>query len=80
MNDEDKKEQFFAFRDAFIRGLPSEHTKRWGSVAFGEFSKAYWPILLINPFDVPPIIREKWFEKYQKVRRQIGLPPVPFGR
>lgn len=73
MNDGQKEKQFAEFRDAFIRDLPSEHKDQWGEVAFGEFSKTYWPILLLNPFDVPPIIREKWFEKYKKVwyERQI---------
>jgi len=69
MDDEQKERQFAEFRDAFIRDLPSEHKDRWGEVVFGEFSKTYHPILLLGPFDVPPVIREKWFEKYKRVGR-----------
>eukprot|EP00977_Amphora_coffeiformis_P009631 scaffold2219_cov177-Amphora_coffeaeformis.AAC.7 len=80
MNDEQKERQFAEFRDAFIRDLPSEHKDRWGEVVFGEFGKTHYPILLLNPFDVPPVIREKWFEKYKRVRR-ASLTAVlsPFG-
>lgn len=76
MDDEETKERFVAFRDSFIRDLPPEHKKRWREVAFGEFSKTYYPVLLLSPFDVPPIIREKWFEKYKKVKTQICLPSI----
>ena len=63
-----KKELFKSFRDELTADLPVEYKDKWGQMAWGEFSKVYYPILILSPFHVPPNpLRQQWFEKYKKV-------------
>ena len=76
-----RQELFQVFRDEFTQRLPANHVAQWGQIAYGNFGprKYYYPILILDPFQTPPQpIRSRWFELYQKVRKQTTS--LIFGR
>lgn len=40
----------------------------YGQVCFARFGKAWWPVLVLNPYAVPPgAVRNQWTEMFERV-------------
>jgi hypothetical protein len=56
--------------------LPASYLDRFGQVGFGKYSKKFYPVMILGPYDVPhgepAFIRESWMETFEKVRKGQG--------
>jgi hypothetical protein len=67
---EDKmiKRLFEIERDRILASLPKDAKERFGEIWFAKYSTYMGPVLIMNPYHVPPgPARDCWVEMYQKV-------------
>ena len=68
----DTKEEFEAFRAEILQSLPADYKKMFGQIGFVKWQKTSVPVLILNPFAVPPgDTWHQWLAMYQKVRTHI---------
>jgi hypothetical protein len=63
------KREFEQWRKKFLSTVPTKLKNMFGQIGFASFGKQLLPVLILNPFHVPPHIRKDWIEMYEKVRR-----------
>jgi hypothetical protein len=62
------KRHFEIDRDRIMASLPKEAKERFGEICFSKYKTYLGPVLIMNPYDVPPgPPRECWMQMYQKV-------------
>eukprot|EP00339_Tiarina_fusa_P000689 CAMPEP_0117006428 /NCGR_PEP_ID=MMETSP0472-20121206/6659_1 /TAXON_ID=693140 ORGANISM="Tiarina fusus, Strain LIS" /NCGR_SAMPLE_ID=MMETSP0472 /ASSEMBLY_ACC=CAM_ASM_000603 /LENGTH=939 /DNA_ID=CAMNT_0004707889 /DNA_START=241 /DNA_END=3060 /DNA_ORIENTATION=- len=56
-------------RDEILRDIPEEVKARFGQIMFSKWSNSYLPVLVMNPFKVPPGgVRDLWYSMHDKVK------------
>ena len=74
----DVKRIFEEERDEVLKSIPAEYSNMMGQIGFTKWGRNTLPILILNPFHVPPgKVREQWMTMYKTVRssQQIRRDP-----
>jgi hypothetical protein len=57
-----------------LEQLPASYVESFGQVGFGKYSKKFYPVMILGPYDVPhgppAYVRENWMETFEKVRER----------
>jgi hypothetical protein len=63
-------QDFIDDRDDVLRQLPQSVQESFGTIGFAKFGQVKaWPVLVLNPFDVPPQpVRAMWRTMFARVR------------
>jgi hypothetical protein len=63
-----RKAAFEKLRDDVLNDVPEQVKEKYGQIGFSKWGKVFIPVLIMNPFHVPPgPVRETWFDMYEKV-------------
>lgn len=63
------KKEFEADRAEILKSTPAEYKKMFGQIGFTKWNKVLIPVLILNPYHVPPgNVRQQWLDMHQKVR------------
>lgn len=63
------KAAFEQERDEILRQLPDAYKNMFGRIGFAKWSNMTLPVLILNPYDVPPRpVRAQWLGHFQNVR------------
>jgi hypothetical protein len=72
---EANKRAFENAKRELLSQLPKPYIDRFGQVGFGKYSKKFYPVMILSPYDVPygppANIREGWMETFEKVRKLL---------
>jgi hypothetical protein len=75
---EASKREFENKKQEVLNQLPASYQDRFGQVGFGKYSKKFYPVMILGPYDVPhgkpAFIRENWMETFEKVRKRERKP------
>jgi hypothetical protein len=63
-----RKATFEAEREEVLSGVPDHVKERFGQIFYAKWSSQTLPVLLLNPYSVPPgPMRHEWFAMFDKV-------------
>ena len=67
-------------KEEILNSIPENYRNKFGQIGFTKWGKCLLPILILNPYDVPPgEVRGKWLTMYEKVRLCFAGNLVFFG-
>ena len=76
---EERRIAFETKRDEIMNSLPEEYKARFLEVGYAAHGKVDYPVLVMNPFDVPPGEgREIWMRRYVANKARDNLSRMPF--
>lgn len=59
-------------RDAILQQLSSEYRSMFGRIGFAKWAKMTLPVLILNPYHVPPHpVRQQWLNQFRNVRENL---------
>jgi hypothetical protein len=62
------REAFEEERDEILKQLPDTYKSMFGRIGFAKWSGMTLPVLILNPYHVPPYpVRQQWFKQYENV-------------
>jgi hypothetical protein len=65
---EDTRVQFEQQQKRIIAACPDYIKEMFGKVCFAKFGKAWYPVLVLYPYHVPPgAVRNAWLEMFERV-------------
>ena len=68
------KREFEAYKAGILKSTPADYKIMFGQIGFTKWNKILIPVLILNPFHVPPgNVRQKWLDMHQKVRDAVWL-------
>jgi hypothetical protein len=68
-----RKADFEQGRDEILDQVPEKVKARFGQICFSKWGKEFLPLLVLNPYDVPPgVVRDQWLTMKEKVRTTDG--------
>ena len=68
---EETRKQFIKIKARVLSMTPQHLKDMFGQVCFARFGKAWWLVLVLVPYDVPPgSVRNQWTEQFERVRRE----------
>ena len=71
------KEEFEETRDGILQSIPDDYKSMFGQIGFTKWNKVVIPVLIMNPFHVPPgHFRETWLAMHEKVRSTVACSAV----
>jgi len=65
---EEKRRLFEEEKDAILSEVPDEVKARFGTICFAKWGKQFLPVLVMNPYWVPPHARKYWLDMFENVR------------
>ena len=66
---EEKRRLFEEGRDALLAEVPDETKARFGQIYFTKWGKQVMPVLVMNPYSIPPgTTRKLWLDMFDNVR------------
>ena len=66
---EEKRRLFEEGRDALLAEVPDETKARFGQIYFAKWGKQVMPVLVMNPYSIPPgTTRKLWLDMFDNVR------------
>jgi hypothetical protein len=69
---EGKRKLFEESRDAILAELPDEAKARFGQIYFAKWVKQAFPVLVMNPYSVPPgVTRNHWLDMFDNVSTTV---------
>jgi hypothetical protein len=71
---EETREQFHKIKAKVLSMTPQHLKDMFGQVCFARFGKAWWLVLVLVPYNVPPgSVRNQWTEQFERVRNIVYL-------
>lgn len=68
-----RKADFERERDEILGRVPKHAKDRFGKIYMAKFGKYYGPVLVMNPYRVPPgQVRDTWLSMFHKVSASSG--------
>jgi hypothetical protein len=63
------KKEFEEERDQILNSIPESYKSMFGQIGFVNWGKLPYPVLILNPYNIPPgPVRNQWISMFKKVR------------
>jgi len=77
---EGKRQLFEEGKDAILSEVPDEVKARFGTICFAKWAKQFLPVLVMNPYSVPPGgARKLWLDMFDNVRTPFASLVEPLS-
>ena len=72
---EEKRRLFEEGRDAILAEVPDDAKSRFGQIYFAKWGKQVLPVLVMNPYSIPPgAARKLWVDMFDNVSNRTNCP------